>query len=133
MSLLIGKHIEQTLSANQEIVSKIGNRIYPHIICEGTPSYPFVVFVPRGIHTEYTKDGRNEDNTLVQVSVVSKDYDEMIDIANLIRYAFDGVSARYEKFRVNGCKVDSSLEEYIDDIEAYGINIILNFKTNDNG
>nr|DAJ47722.1 MAG TPA: tail component [Caudoviricetes sp.] len=131
MSLLIGKHIKETLCSNSDIVAAVGKRIYPLVIPEGTPRYPFIVYRNLGVQPDYTKDGNNQDSVQVQVTVVAKGYEESVSIANTVRYAFDGKGGSYPDFTVNECEVDSSGEEYIQDVDAYAVNLIFNFKTND--
>lgn len=131
MSLLIGKHIKAVLNANTGVSGAVGKRIYPLVIPEGTPKYPFVVYRNLGIQPDYTKDGNDQDSVQVQVSVIAKEYEKGVEIANDVRYSFEGKEERYPAFTVNECEVVSSSEEYIQDVDAYAINIVFNFKTND--
>ncbi|MFK2287004.1 hypothetical protein ACIXNV_03705 [Bacteroides fragilis] len=52
-------------------------------------------------------------------------------MANEIRYELEGVRAGYAKFTVNDCTVSSIDVEYLQEIDAYAVNIVFNFKTND--
>ena len=113
MSLLIGIHIKEMLLKDEGISEKVGNRVYPLVIPVGAPKYPFIVFRNDGTVPDYTKDGNNEDSVGVSVEVVAKEYGEAVEIGNSIRYALD-------------CALTGTAEEWLDDIDAYGI--ILNFE-----
>ena len=83
------------------------------------------------IQPDYTKDGAGQDNTQVQVTVVGKGVSETIETANEVRYELEGIRAGYVKFTVNDCTVSSIDVEYLQEIDAYAVNIVFNFKTND--
>ena len=131
MSLLIGKHIKDVLYSDEEIISRVERRIYPLVIPEGTPGYPFIVFQNLGVQPDYTKDGSDQDDVSVQITVIGKKYDESVELANIVRYDFEGLSADYKEFTVNECEVSSSGEEYVMEVDAYAVKIVFNFKTND--
>ena len=130
MSLLIGKHIVSTLST-PAIKALIGDRVYPLVIPDGTPRYPFIVYKRLGISPDYTKDGRGEDNCNVQISIISKIYEDAINIANVVRYKLESVTADYPAFAINSAKLAGADEEYIDGVDAYCEILIFDFKTND--
>lgn len=83
------------------------------------------------IQPDYTKDGAGQDNTQVQVTVVGKGAGETVEMANEVRYELEGVRAEYARFTVNDCTVSSIDVEYLQEIDAYAVNIVFNFKTND--
>jgi hypothetical protein len=126
MSLLIGIHIKEMLLKDEGISEKVGNRVYPLVIPVGAPKYPFIVFRNDGTVPDYTKDGNNEDSVGVSVEVVAKEYGEAVEIGNSIRYALEEKRRRYEQFEVRDCALTGTAEEWLDDIDAYGI--ILNFE-----
>lgn len=126
MSLLVGIHVKEMLLTDAGVSGKVGDRVYPLVIPVGAPKYPFIVFRNDGTAPDYTKDGSNEDSVGVSIEVVSKEYGEAIEIGNNIRYALEEKRKRYEQFEVRGCVLSGTTEEWLDDIDAYGI--ILNFE-----
>lgn len=131
MSLSIGEHISKALSSDAVMVSKFNDRVYPVIIPEGVPKYPYIVYGGLSIHPDYTKDGAGQDDAQMQVAVVAKKYGEVIELSNHVRYQLEGVRAEYDGFTVNDCRVVSISVEYFQEIDAYAVNIMFNFKTND--
>lgn len=132
MSLLIGEHISGALGLSAIVASKFGGRIFPIVIPEGVSQYPYIVYGGLSIQPDYTKDGAGQDNTQVQVTVVGKGAGETVEMANEVRYELEGVRAEYARFTVNDCTVSSIDVEYLQEIDAYAVNIVFNFKTNDN-
>ena len=92
---------------------------------------PYIVYGGLSIQPDYTKDGAGQDNTQVQVTVVGKGAGETVEMANEVRYELEGVRAEYARFTVNDCTVSSIDVEYLQEIDAYAVNIVFNFKTND--
>ena len=48
MSLLVGFHIKSALLKDEALVKEVGSRIYPLVIPEGAPEYPFIVYGSAG-------------------------------------------------------------------------------------
>lgn len=131
MSLLVGFHIKSALSEDEALVKEVGTRIYPLVIPEGTPEYPFIVYGSAGISPTDTKDGSCEDNVNVSLVVVSKTYSSAIRIANMARYALEGVTAKYNDFEVRDCMLSGSSEDYLQEIDAISVTLNFNIKTID--
>lgn len=131
MSILISKHIKTVLQSDEAVSDEVQKRIYPIVIVGGTPRYPFIVYEKEGIEDESTKDGRQEDRVTVSVAVVHKDYEAGIELANRIRYLFEGVTAQYNDFEVTDCTLAGYAEDYIDAVDAFAFTVTFNFNTFD--
>ena len=131
MSLLIGIHIKEVLLKDEALRKDIGDRVYPLVIPEGAPQYPFVVYESTGIQPFNTKDGSCEDSVGVSVAIVSKSYESVIGIANTVRYDLEGKTAKYTGFEVTECVLFGSAEDYLPDIDAVCVTLSFNMKTID--
>lgn len=133
MSLLIGLHIVDALTKAKKVADKIGDRIYPLAAVSGAPSYPFVTFEVVGIQDEGTKDGSALDTVNVLVSAVSKSYVEAVNLANDIRYTLQGACVGYadKGFEVRDCGLVGSQEDYVEELPAYAVSVVMWFKTMD--
>lgn len=131
MSLLVGMHIKEALLKDKALVGEISDRVYPLVIPEGAPEYPFIVYGNAGISPTNTKDGSCEDNVSVSVVIVSKSYSSAIKIAQMVRYDLEGVTAKYDDFQVTDCLLSGSADEYMQEIDAFGITLNFNIKTID--
>lgn len=131
MSILIGLHIKKVLEQNQDVVRRVGNRIYPLVIPQGVENYPFICYDMTGGTGEQTKDGVLDDVATVNVSVIAKTYEEAIIIGNAVRYSFEGVTAKYERFEVTECSNVTYNDEYVEVIDAYAMNLSMDFRTID--
>lgn len=87
-SLLIGKKIKSILSSNSELNNKVSSQIYPLLANQST-KYPFIVYSRDSIEAYYCKDGNYQDIVSITIIVVSDNYEESVDIANLVRNSFE--------------------------------------------
>ena len=131
MSVLIGLHIKRVLAKVEAVTRMVGNRIYPLVVPQGVEVYPFICYDMNGGMGDSTKDGSVDDVASVNLSVIAKNYEEAIVLGNAVRYAFDGVTAEYEEFSVKECMNMSYNDEYIDGIDAYALNLSMDFRTED--
>ena len=131
MSILIGLHIKKVLEQNPDVVRRVGNRIYPLVIPQGVETYPFICYDMTGGTGEQTKDGVLDDVATFNVSVIAKTYEEAIIIGNAVRYSFEGVTAKYERFEVTECCNVTYNDEYVEAIDAYAMNLSMDFRTVD--
>ena len=131
MSILIGLHIKRTLEKEADVVRYVGDRIFPLAVPQGIEKYPFVAYDMTGSSGDSTKDGLTDDVASVRVSVVAKKYEEAISIGNLVRYAFEGKTANYEEFSVTDCANITYNDEYLEDYDAYCLNLNIDFRTED--
>ena len=131
MSILIGLHIKRTLEKEADVVRFVGNRIFPLFVPQGVERFPFIGYDMTGSSGDATKDGLTDDVASVRVSVIAKTYEEAILLGNLVRYAFEGKTANYEEFFVTECANVTYNDEYIDEIDAYALNLNMDFRTED--
>lgn len=131
MSILIGLHIKRVLEQEEAVTRYVGNRIFPVVAPLGVDDFPFVGYDMSGGTGDSTKDGTTDDVVTVQISVVAKSYEEAILIGNAVRYAFEGKTAVYEEFAVTECANVTYNDEYFDNIEAYALNLNIDFRTED--
>ena len=131
MSVLIGLHIKRALEKNPDVVGFVGNRIYPIVVPEGVETYPFVCYDMNGGQGETTKDGTVDDVTTVNLSVLAKRYEDAILIGNAVRYALDGYCPTYQEFKVTKTGNIVYNDEYVEAIDAYAVNISIDFRTID--
>lgn len=131
MSILIGLHIVRALSRNEQVTSKVGDRIFPLIVPQGVERFPFIVYDMNGGSAVNTKDGNVQDTASVQVSVVAKTHGEALQIGNAVRYELDGYCPSYDDFKV--CSTGNIVynDEYVEAIDAYSVNINIDFRTID--
>jgi hypothetical protein len=131
MSILINEHIKRVLQDDEAVSAQVDGRVYPIIIKGGTPKYPFIVYDKGSIEEESTKDGRQEDAATVSIAVVHKDYEAGIELANRVRYLFEGVRAEYEGFEVTECTFEGYAEDYLETVDAYCYTVTMIFRTFD--
>lgn len=131
MSILIGLHIKRTLEADADVTRLAGNRIYPLVVPQGVDTYPFICYDVSGASGDDTKDGVVDDIATVSMAVIAKTYEDAIVLGNSVRKAFDGKTAEYDEFEVEDCMNISYNDEYIEALDAYAINLGIDFKTTD--
>jgi hypothetical protein len=130
MSILLGLHIKRTLENNAKVKSFVGNRIFPLAYPQGVDTFPFICYNMNGQQGAKTKDGPVNDTASVSLEVVSKNYEEALNLANLVRYAFENKGEKYTEFEAENVGVTYN-DEYVEDLDAYRVNMILDFKTKD--
>lgn len=131
MSVLIGLHIKRVLANVEAVAQMVGNRIYPLVVPQGVEIYPFICYDMSGGTGDSTKDGIVDDVATVNISVISKKYEDAIRIGNAVRYAFEGKTADYEDFSVTECSNVTYNDEYIDALDCYAMNLSMDFRTED--
>ena len=131
MSILIGLHIKRTLEQTDAVTRFVGNRIYPLVVPQGVETYPFICYDVSGNSGDETKDGVVDDMATVSIAVIAKTYEDAIMIGNSVRYAFDGKNAEYDEFEVTECMNIMYNDEYIEALDAYAVNLSLDFRTED--
>lgn len=107
------KSIYKLLSANVELTSIVGNRMYPIIANEDT-IFPFIIYQRDSVSAEYTKDWRTNDNINISINIASTTYNQSIDIAELVRTAIEGKRVdNINTIRLTGCDEDFVENTYI--------------------
>lgn len=131
MSILIGLHIVRALKKENGITDKVGDRIFPLIVPQGVDRFPFIVYDMSGGSGTKTKDGTVDDAASVQVSVIAKTHREALLLGNLVRYALDGYCPTYEELKILQTGNIVYNDEYVEAIDAYSVNISIDFRTID--
>lgn len=131
MSILIGLHIARALSRDPKVTDKVGDRIFPLVEKQGVERYPYIMYDTNGSTGTSTKDGVVYDIATVGISVISKTYAEALTIGNAVRYALDGYCPTYEEFKVCGTGNIVYNDEYYGDLDAFSLNLSIDFKTED--
>lgn len=131
MSILIGLHIRRALEKEKDVTGFVGNRIFPLVVPQGVETYPFICYDISGGSGDLTKDGNVDDVASVSLAVIAKTYEEAIIIGNAVRYALDGKTAEYNEFIVTESMNVYYNDEYVEAIDAYAVNISIDFKTID--
>ena len=128
MSILIGLHIKNTLERDTEVKRSIGTRVFPLAMAQGVETFPFVCYDTNGQAAQTTKDGPVNDVSSVSMAVISKGYEEALNIANAVRKAFENKRADYPEYMVE-CMGVTYNDEYVDALDAFAVNLQLDFKT----
>lgn len=115
MSLSIGVHILQKLSASQELHSVVGEKIFP-IVATHETTFPFIIYKRGSLTPGYTKDRYSTgDNTTAELIVASDKYADSVKIIELVRSALENKGGEYNSFSVVDAKVISADEDFIED------------------
>lgn len=108
----IGILINSLLLQSEEVKGFIHDRIYPFPALENTAA-PFVAYTMTGFTPHYTKDRASfEDDVVVQLIVVSQEYEEKIKIADACYKALHGKRGEYAGFRVSQLRILSESEDF---------------------
>lgn len=129
MSILIGLYVADTLANDASVVSKVGDRIYPIVAAQGVDGFPYIVFSSSGGDDTMTKDGSGEESATVQLSVVSKLYSDALLLGQAVKTAFRGHLVSYETFEVTEVGNMTYTEDYLEALDAYVVNLSIEFKT----
>lgn len=110
--LLINKAIIDILSGNTLLTEYVDSKIYP-IVAPDNVLVPFIVITRNNIDTQYTKDISSIYDTIpVIIYVISDDYKESIDIAQIVRNSLEGIRGIYEEINIDYCILNSASEDY---------------------
>ena len=131
MSVLIGLHIKRTLEKIPDVVKMVSNRIYPIVVPQGVETYPFICYDMTGGSGDSTKDGAVDDVATVTIAILAKKYEDAIKIGNAGRYARDGYCPAYDEFKITKTGNIVYNDEYVEAIDAYSLNISVDFRTID--
>lgn len=118
-SLKIGKEIYSLLNGNEELTKLVGNKIYP-IIVEKETTFPFIVYKRTNLTPEYTKDYHLKDNVYIEITCVSDNYSESIDLVSIVRKILE--NKRDLAKGITNIILESANEDFIDDAYIQTIN-----------
>lgn len=131
MSIQIGRHIQAVLRADATVRVALDNRIYPVVIPQSAPRYPFLVYTLMNTGADLTKDGAASDDAQVSMIIAHNSYDQGITLANHIRYLFECNAASYPYMDVRDCWMTGYSEDWDDTLSSYIFILNFNFNTID--
>lgn len=111
MSIIIGKAIYYLLANNADIISAVGEKIFP-IAADDDAVNPFIVFERKSVKPEYTKDGLLLDTCTVDVYVCDDNYTDCINIANNVRKALELKRGTFAGVNIFSSHLIASSENY---------------------
>lgn len=104
------KSINKLLNQSVDLKKRVENKMYPLIANEAT-TFPFIVYRKSSMSFEYCKDGTVGDNLQVDIIVAAKQYDNSVEIAELIREAVN----KKKVDNIYSIRLNSVVEDYVDD------------------
>lgn len=127
MSLSVAEHILNRMSLSEELITKVGNRMFPVALSAET-KFPFICYERSSVSPLRTKDIRtDEDAVTVDVFVFSDNYKESVQVAELVRKALDCTGGIYSTFRVTECYMTDAMESFSDNV--YMQQLVFNLTT----
>ena len=112
MRISISKHIYKTLSESPELKKSIGMKIYP-IATKSEVTFPFIVYERENVTTYYDKQRAVVTDVDVSIYVLSDDYTESVDIAEMVIRALDKKTAEYDNFEIIDATLSNVPESYV--------------------
>lgn len=111
MRLSISKHIYSALMNSAVAESAVGNKIFP-IATKNEVQFPFIVYERDNVTPRYDKSGESVTEASVNVYVLSENYTESLDIAEMVIEALERKYATYKDFEVIGAVMLGASENY---------------------
>lgn len=125
-AIKLTKYIRKFLLDNKELMKVVNpTSIFP-IVAQANTKYPYIVMQRTGIIASYSKAGITEDNVTLEIIVISNDYSQSIDIAQLIRETIDGKRYRSDEIEIDDIEVESITEEWVEN--AYLQRLVFSMK-----
>lgn len=121
-SFKIGKVIYNILTSDTGVTSFVNDKVFPLVVQNGT-DFPFVVYSRVSTLVDNSKD-RFICSELcdVQIMAVSADYEESVNIADVIHQALYGKRGNFGGIDIVDIQFDSIQETFQDDAYAQIIN-----------
>lgn len=91
--------------------SAVGNKIFP-IATKNEVQFPFIVYERDNVTPRYDKSGESVTEASVNVYVLSENYTESLDIAEMVIEALERKYATYKDFEVIGAVMLGASENY---------------------
>lgn len=115
MSLQIGKAIYNILSNNTNLTERVDTKIYPLVADNGT-TFPFIVYKRLNVVPATSKDKFiYSELSTVQVVIASDNYNDSIEIAELVQSALQGQKGIFDGIKINNIEYVDASEDFIDD------------------
>lgn len=125
-TISFGRTIKSLLNA-KSIKALIDNKVYP-LIAPLNTTFPYVVY-QRTSTPQTTKDNAYQDNVSIEIIIVSNNYDQSVNIAEIIRNEIECKrNIIVEGFNIADIKLVLSDETYNND--AYLQSLTFNFRIN---
>lgn len=128
MSLQVGKVIYNILSNDEKVKEKVNNKIYPLVADNGT-TFPFIVYKRLNIVPANSKDRFvYQETDFVEVAVASDNYNESIELADLVRTALEGKKGIFNNISISKIDFEDANENFLDDtyIQTITFKIFIN-------
>lgn len=113
-SILIGKLIYKLLHNDTNITNYVGKQIYP-LVAEFDTKFPFITYTRDSVNSISCKDGYYEDNVTFSINIVSSNYLESLEIANIVRQIFEKNKIISDDITLFNVTLSSINEEYNND------------------
>lgn len=116
-TILIWQYVRPLLTECPELQAVMDvNKIFPLVAKEGT-TYPFIIYSRDNITPQYTKGiyGGWINTLLLTVNVYSNDYEESVNIANIVRNALENKSIENENINIDPIELQSCNESFSED------------------
>lgn len=110
MAVKLGKALYIILSGNTVVYNYVGTKIYPLVIPENT-TLPCIVY-ERSADIEYTKDGAGVSTSGIDVTILSEDYSETIDISQAVYDVLNDYSGVVLGITIINCRCSGIYESY---------------------
>lgn len=109
-TLQIGKIIKTLLLSNEQLVSYIGDKVYP-LIADNSTTFPFIIYRRSAIEKSSTKDDADE-SVNVEIYIVCERYDESISIAEEVRKSVEHRKGKFEDLYIDDIIITDASESY---------------------
>lgn len=110
-SILINKYIYSKLSNSNELKKYVDSKIYP-LVAENTTTFPFVTYYRDNISPiSFTKDGYCQDEVYFTINIVSDQYTQTLEIANIIRKLMEGLRGDDNIYDCHMTNIDENFVE----------------------
>ena len=114
-SLQIGKLIYATISSDTTVNAVLNGKIYP-IVAPANTTYPFIVYTRVNSFVEnLTKDGWMNDNCSFQITVVTENYIQGVELADAVRDLFENCRISTEELTMENIRMTSCSEAFNED------------------
>jgi len=84
-----GEYLREILLGDEDIAALVNEHIYPIIAPENTVG-AFIVYNRVKYTRDYSKFGLTEDVARIDVTIISEDYDQTLDLAELVDAVLSG-------------------------------------------
>lgn len=121
-SISIIRQIRSILLNNANLVSLVGNKIFP-LVAEAETKNPFIVIKRNSLTVSYTKDSNINDDNIIILSIIADDYEKVVQIAEEVRSSLEN----YRDNFILESRITNVSDNYNYDI--YNIDISFKIKT----